>query len=472
VRIPLLGLVIERAPRPTLSPVQNWGGFGSGRGWWPLIVRDPFPGAWQRNQEIRIADVLSFSAVFACVTLIASDIGKMRVKLVEEDQFGIWSEIVSPAFSPVLRKPNHFQTRIKFFEQWITSKLVYGNTYVLKERDQRGIVVAMTVLDPQRVIPLVAPNGEVYYELRRDDLAGVFDQENITVPASEVIHDLMVPLYHPLVGVSPIYACGLAALQGLKIQGNSVDFFANGANPGGVLTAPGAIANETAARLKEHWDSNYSGQNAGKVAVLGDGLKYEAMSVNAVDSQLIEQLKWSAENVCSCFHVPPYMVGVGPAPTLNNIEALNQQYYSQCLQSLIENLEVSLDEGLGLDSTKDGRTYGTEFDLQGLLRMDTAAKVKAAGDAIGAGFMSPNEARWQFDLAPVKGGDTPYLQQQNFSLAALDKRDRNDPFAKPKPAPAGSEAAALPPPAEDANKAWKDRLSRRLAEGWMRDAAV
>jgi HK97 family phage portal protein len=378
----------------------------------------------------------------------------------------------------VLRKPNHFQTRIKFFEQWITSKLVYGNTYVLKERDQRGVVVAMTVLDPQRVTPLVAPNGEVYYELRRDDLAGVYNQENIIVPASEVIHDLMVALYHPLCGVSPIYACGMAALQGLKIQGSSLDFFTNGANPGGVLTAPGAIADDTAQRLKEHWESNYSGQNAGKVAVLGDGLKYEAMSVNAVDSQLIEQLKWSAETVCSCFHVPPYMVGVGPAPTLNNIEALNQQYYSQCLQSLIEQLELCLDEGLGLDSTKDGRTYGTEFDLQGLLRMDTAAKVKAAGDAIGAGFMSPNEARWQFDLKPVAGGDTPYLQQQNFSLAALQKRDRqDDPFAKAasdaEATQAGSDAAALPPPAEaDANKAFQARLWQRLAEGWMRDAAV
>lgn len=174
---------------------------------------------------------------------------------------------------------------------------------------------------------------------------------------------------------------------------------------------------------------------------MGDGLKFESMAITAIDAQLIDQLKWTAETVCSCFHVPPYMIGVGPMPNYNNIEALNQQYYSQCLQNLIESIELLLDEGLGLVDV-EGKTYGTEFDLDDLLRMDTATKVKAAGDAIGAGFLSPNEARAKFDLEPVEGGDTPYLQNQNFSLAALNKRDSgDDPFAtaKPQPKPSGDD---------------------------------
>ena len=108
----------------------------------------------------------------------------------------------------------------------------------------------------------------------------------------------------------------------------------------------------------------------------------------------------------------------GSAPTYN-IEALNQQYYSQCLQSLIENIELLLDEGLELP-----KPYGTEFDLDDLLRMDTATKVKAA-DAVGSGTMAPNEARRRyFDLGPTEGGESPYLQVQNHSLAALAKRDQ------------------------------------------------
>ena len=122
-----------------------------------------------------------------------------------------------------------------------------------------------------------------------------------------------------------------------------------------------------------------------------------------IDAQLVEQLRMTAETVCSTFHVPAHMVGVGSAPTYNNIEALNQEYYSQCLQAHIESIELLLDEGLELP-----KPYGTEFDLDGLLRMDTATKVKAAADALQAGSMSPNEARKRyFDLGPTEGGESP-----------------------------------------------------------------
>jgi len=425
----LLGLTIsrEKAAAPgTLRPVDNRGG------WWG-VIRESFAGAWQQNVEVRVDTVLTYSTVFRCIALISSDIAKMRMKLVQLDDNGIWNEIDVPAFSPVLRKPNRYQNRIQFFESWIISKLAYGNTYVLKQRDARGVVTALYVLDPCRVTPLVAPDGAVYYQLRRDDLASV-PEGMLAVPASEIIHDRMNTLYHPLVGISPIYACGLSAVQGLKIKNNSALFFSNGARPSGVLTAPGAISDTTAAEIKSAWTSNFTGANVGKVAVLGDGLKYEQMTMSAVDAQTIEQLKFTAEDVCSCFGTPAYMVGVGQAPAYNNIEALNQQYYSQCLQIHVESVELCLDEGLGLDQIV-GKTYGTEFDLDGLLRMDTATMIKAEADAVGAGIKKPNEARARLNLPPVKGGDTPYMQQQNFSLAALDRRDASDdPFAlSPKP---------------------------------------
>lgn len=429
----ILGFQITRAkaaPSGLESPGRG--------GWWP-IIREPFAGAWQRNLEERAETVLTYSAVYACVTLIASDIGKIRLRLVEQDADGIWTETTSTAFSPVLRKPNRYQIRIKFIEQWVVSKLLHGNAYILKERDNRGVVVAMYVLDPTRTKVLVAPDGSVYYQLSRDNLAGV-EETTVAVPASEIIHDTMVPLYHPLCGVSPLTACGVAAVQGLAIQRNSTRFFQNNSRPGGILSAPGRIDPDNAARLKQMWEEGFSGENVGKVAVLGDDLKYQAMSVNPVDAQLIEQFKWSAETVCSAFHVPPYMIGVGAMPTYNNIEALNQQYYTQCLQSLIESIEALLDDGLGLLTTKEGKTYGTEFDLDDLLRMDTSTKVKTAVEGL-KGIFTTDEARKKFDLKPTPGGNVVLSQQQNYSLAALAKRDaKEDPFGSAKaPAPAPEE---------------------------------
>lgn len=407
-----------------LAPVDNRGG------WWP-VVRESFAGAWQQNIEVKLDSVLANSAVFRCVSLIASDVAKMRIRLVQVDKDGIWSETDNPAYSPVLRKPNRYQNRIQFFTNWMESKLTRGNTYVLKERDNRGVVVRLYILDPSRVKPLVADDGSVFYELQQDTLAGQ-GEDAVTVPAREIIHDRWNTLFHPLVGLSPIFANGLAAAQGQAIQNMSAGFFQNGAQPGGVLTAPGSIAEDTAQRLKEHWEANFSGKNRGRVAVLGDGLHYEPMTAKAVDAQLVEQLKWSAETVCSVFGVPAYKAGVGPAPAYNNVEALNQQYYSDCLQIHIESVELCLDEGLELKGP-----YGTEFDIDDLLRMDTATQIDALTKATTGGLMKPDEGRKKLGLKPVVGGDAVYLQQQNYSLAALARRDAQaDPFSPAAPGPA------------------------------------
>lgn len=412
-----LALGSKRAPaqQKAASPVTQ-----GRRGWFRIM--ESFPGAWQRNVEVKFDSVLSYHADFACRTLIASDISKLRVKLVERSKDGIWSETTNRTHTPVLRKPNHFQNRIQFFECWMLSKLQSGNAYVLKQRDNRGAVAKLYVLDPNLVTPLVSDTGDVFYQINADNLAGI--TQSVTVPAREIIHDRFNCFYHPLVGLSPIFAGGLAAMQGLAIQSDSAKFFQNGARPGGVLTAPGAIDDDTAKRIKEYWDAEFSGDNAGKVAVLGDNLRYEAMRAKAVDSQLIEQLKWTAEVVCSTYHVPPYKVGVGAVPTANNVQSLNVEYYSQCLQVLIESVELCLDEGLEL---KDG--LGTEFDVEGLLRMDSVTQMDVLDKS--KGILAPNEMRKKLDLPPKEGGDSPMLQQQNFSLQALAKRDaQDDPFAK------------------------------------------
>ena len=406
----------------------------SSRGFWGW-VQEPFTGAWQMNQEIKLDSVMTFAAVSRCVSLIAGDIAKMPVRMVELTPDRIWIEKENPAYSPVLRKPNPYQNRIQFFGNWMESKLIHGNTYVLKQRDQRGVVSALYVLDPRHVKVLVASDGGVYYELARDDLSRQYET-SVTIPASEIIHDRWNTFYHPLVGISPIASCGIAAAQGLAIQNNSARFFNNNSNPGGVLTAPGAISDETAARLKAYWDTQYSGSNAGKVAVLGDGLKYEPMAVTATDAQLIEQLKMSAEMVCTAFGVPAYKIGVGPAPAYNNIEALNMQYYTDALQIHVESIEECLDQGLGIS-----RPLGTEFDLDYLFRMDTKTMVDAEAEAVKSGIKTPNEGRRRLNLPPKKGGDSPYMQQQNYSLEALARRDAQpDPWAQPEPAAEPTEA--------------------------------
>ena len=401
---------------PALSTVDNRGS------WWP-IIREANTGDWQKNVEVSVPSVTAYWAVFACVTLIAKDVSKMTFNIHNFDPMqNIWKKTNLRA--RLIRKPNHYQTRAEFMFYWILSKLLAGNTYVLKERDAQGFVVALYVLDPNRVTPLVAPNGDVYYQLQRDDLSHVNDDtmgDTIAVPATEIIHDKMYTLFHPLVGVSPIYACGVAAMQGTAIQNNSTKFFQNMSVPGGVLTAPGPISTETAERLQTKWQTNYTGANAGRVAVLGDGLKYETMTIAAADAQMIEQFRMTGEVICSCYHVPGYKIGVGSPPPSGSTSALNQQYFDQCVHWIIETVEQRLDDGLELPSD----FYETRFDVSELIRMDPDARYKSHSEAVKGGWASPDEVRMKEDMPPVPGGGTPYMQQQNYSLAALGARDKN-----------------------------------------------
>lgn len=444
--VPIVGRLMVRlkAAVSAMAPV-DWGfTTNGGRGWWP-IIREPFTGAWQRNITATTTDVLSHATAWSCIRLIASDIGKLRPTLIQEDGNGISDEITNTAYSPVLTKPNHYQNRIKFLETWIISKLTYGNTYILKERNNRGganqgNVSGLYILDPSRVRVLLAPDGSIFYALPQDNLSGVTDA--VTIPASEIIHDAHMPMFYPpICGVSPIYAAGRAVLQSLTIQENSDRLFQNGSQPGGILTSPTPISAENALMMQRNWETQFGGQqNIGKVAVLGGGLEFKPMAITAVDAQLIDQLKWGDERVCSVFGVPAYMVGVGPAPLNNNVEALAQQYYSQALQELIECIELCLVEGLEMSGP-----LGVELDLDGLIRMDSATKMTTATNGVRGGIYTPNEARAMFNKKPLRGGDTVYLQEQDHALEALAARDAGpDPFGKgsaPSPAP----IAEVPP---------------------------
>lgn len=465
----IFGLQITKAPPPQLSPV-----FGQSGGWSTIFdstpqghERDRPPGAFQQNAHFRGERLVSFSPVYSCITLIANDIGKLKQCLRDTDQNGILTDASSAAFSPVLAKPNSYQNHIQFKQWWIMSKLDAGNAYALKERDNRGVVIGLYILDPRRCHPLVALDGSVYYQLGEDNLSGVLDAQ-ITVPASEIIHDRMNCLFHPLVGISPLYAAALVAEQGLDIQRDSLKFFKNGSAPSGVLTAPGQISEPTAKRAKDYWDAHFAGRsNSGKVAVLGDGLKFEPMRMTSVDAQVTEQLLMSSKFICSVYHVPPFKVGLEEIPRGQKVTDLNQVYYDDCLQSLIEEYELCLGEGLGLPSVA-GHDYVVQLDIDGLLRMDQASMFTMLGDGVKNSVLTPNEARARVNLGPIKGGDTVYMQQQNYSLSALDARDEASPApSSTTPAPTASPGPELDSdgqPVDDPTKDFAIEITRTVDE--------
>jgi HK97 family phage portal protein len=402
---------------------------------WLGPVLESFPGAWQRNIVVDSQkDLLAFAAVQACVSLISDDVATFPLDLVELDDNEIWNKVNVPAYSPVLRRPNRFQTKIQFISYWMTSKLIHGNAYVLKERDARRVVTAMYVLDPRHVLPLISPDSTVYYQVGADVLAGVPPSESQSVfPASEIIHDRGPTPFHPLVGVSALYACGTAATQGRRIQANSEQFFANMSRPSGMLTAPGDIDEPTAHRLKTQWENAYGGANLGRTFVGGSDLKYIPLTINAEDAQLIQQLDWTDKNVAMAFKVPPSKIGIRET-TVGNAAQHNQEYYNQALKRHVGDIEALLDDGLGLGPVY-GNRYGVALDVEaGLLWMDSKTQAEVNDIEIKGGALTINEARRLRNRRPVDGGNVPFMQQQMFPVSELAQR--GPPDAAPVSAPA------------------------------------
>lgn len=402
----LFGLEITRTKK-ALSSVPS---YNSG---WRRIL-EPFTGAWQLNISEDQETLLSYPTLYACIMRLATDGGKLPFKLRRYVE-GIWEDDTgNTSYWPVLRKPNSYQTGQQFREAWLLSKLIQGNTYILKRRDNRGVVTALYVLDPCRVQPKVSELGKVFYQLQVDRLSTLpenYPAENLLVPASEIIHDRCVTLHHWLIGVPPLSAAYWPALKNLKILKSAAQFFGNNANPGGILTAPAGMSETDAAEVKAYWDANYSGENSGKIAVIGADMKFTGFTMKGADSQLVEQMQYSDRQICQPFGIPPYIVGVGEIPAGLKVDDVTNTYFSLALQSHIEAMEYLLDEGLGVSFP-----LGVEVDLEPLLRMDTEKRANVMGKLVNDGVATPNEARREFGFKPLEGGNTVYMQQQDYPL--------------------------------------------------------
>lgn len=437
---------------------------------WNRVIGETFTGSWQQGVQPETPEkLLAFSAVYACVALIAGDIAKLNLRLTVLEQ-GVWIETSNPAYSPVLRKPNRYQTKSQFLMAWVVSKLLWGNVYVLKERDQRGVVVALYVLDPALVRVVVASDGGVYYRVMKDQLAA--PEGGVLVPASEIIHDRAMCPFHPLIGVGPLYAAAISATQGRKIQTNSSVFFQNMSRPSGQLTSPDEISDETANRLKADFEARFSGENVGRLLVSGSGLKYEPMTMPADKAQLVEQLGWTGEDCVRPFLVPAYKIGLGDPPTFNNIGQLSQEYYSTCLQAHMDGIETLLSEGLGLAAN-----LRVDIDEEGLLRMDPLARADRAQKLMQAGAMAPDQARATESWLPLPdgAGEVPFMQQQNYPVTVLAKRtDLMAPPAPPAPAAPPATPAPAPAPAADPAKAFEEaeRMTAELFDRIIRGLDV
>lgn len=382
--------------------------------------KEPFAGAWQRNLDNAIGagpNLLANSTAFACISLISRDISCNALVVKRRLENGSREIHVNHPAMALFAKPNGYQTLLQFLQRYFISKLTHGNTYVVMFRDDRGVVNEMHVLNPAAVQVLIAEDGSVYYKLSANKLAGV--QNDVTIPARDILHDRGVCFWHNLIGVSPMYAAAMDIMLSARMQINSERFFANMSRTSGVLQAPGKIEKEVAKRLQAEWEQNYSGSGIGRTAVLSNGLTYLPMTVNAHDAEVVQQIRWTVEQIARAFLVPTYKIGELSKASFKNNEQMARDYYDSCLRHYMESTEQCFERAFEVPYNID-----IEFDLSQMFRMDSETRFTAHKLALDAGIKSINEVRSEEDLPPVPGGEEPRVQMQyvplTYTQALLD----------------------------------------------------
>lgn len=359
------------------------------------------------------------TAVYACVRILSEAVAGLPLHIYRYRADGGKERIPQhPLYSLLHDEPNSEMTSFVFRETLMSHLLLWGNAYAQVVRNGRGQVIALYPLLPNKMDVSRAANGELLYTYYRDsDETGLNPKGGyVTLRKDEVLH---IPGlgFDGLIGYSPIAMSKNAIGMSLATEEYGASFFANGANPGGVLEHPGVI--KDIQRVKDSWNTAYQGSgNAHKVAVLEEGMKFQAIGIPPEEAQFLETRKFQIDEIARIFRVPPHMVGDLEKSSFSNIEQQSLEFVKYTLDPWVVRWEQSLQQSLILPSEK--ASLMIRFNLDGLLRGDYQSRMH--GYAVGRqnGWMSANDIRELEDMNRIsaeEGGDL-YLVNGNMTKLA------------------------------------------------------
>ena len=243
----------------------------------------------------------------------------------------------------------------------------------------------------------------------------------VTLRRDEVLH---IPGlgFDGLVGYSPIAMAKQAIGTALAVEEYGAAFFANGANPGGVLEFPNTV--KDIARVKETWNAGYQGSSkAHRVAILEEGAKFSAMSIPPEQAQFLETRKFTTTEICRLFKVPPHLVGDLEKATFSNIEHQSIDFVTHSVRPWVARWEQSLQQALVLPYERD--SVFVKFNIDGLLRGDYTSRMQGYATARQNGWLSANDIRELEDMNRIPaemGGDLYHI---NGNMIPLDGNHKN-----------------------------------------------
>lgn len=364
---------------------------------------------------------MQMTAVYACVRILSEAIACLPLHLYKYNESGGKEKAIKhPLYFLVHDEPNPEMTSFIFRETIMSHLLLWGNAYAQVIRNGKGEVIGLYPLMPDRMKVDRDEKGKLYYEytvISADPKIGRGNESTVKLKPEDVLH---IPGlgFDGLVGYSPVAMCKNSIGLAIAAEEYGSKFYANGANPSGVLEHPGTLKDPS--KVRESWTQTFGGShNAGKVAVLEEGMKYQPISIAPNEAQFLETRKFQIEEIARLYRIPPHMIGDLDRATFSNIENQSIEFVKYTLDPWVSRIESSMNRRL-LSDTEKG-VYFFKFNLDGLLRGDYQSRMQ--GYAIGRqnGWMSANDIRELENLSPVPDEEGGNLYLVNGNMVPLTK---------------------------------------------------
>ena len=374
-----------------------------------------FFGGSAAGKRVNERSAMQMTAGYSCVRILAEAVAGLPLHLYRDKEDGGKEKALDhPLYLLLHDEPNPEMSSFVFRETLMTHLLLWGNAYAQIIRNGRGEVMALYPLMPDRMAVDRDDKGQLYYEYTTSaDDAPISKGSIVRLKPSDVLH---IPGlgFDGLVGYSPIAMAKNAIGLAIATEEYGSKFFANGAQPSGVLEHPGTIKDPQ--RVRDSWMSQFGGSaNSNKIAVLEEGLKYTPISISPEQAQFLETRKFQINEIARIFRVPPHMVGDLEKSSFSNIEQQSLEFVKYTLEPWLVRWEQSIQRTLF--SADEKKRYFVRFNVEGLLRGDYASRMN--GYAVGRqnGWMSANDIREleNLDRIPAEEGGDLYLINGNMT---------------------------------------------------------
>ncbi len=372
-----------------------------------------FMGGSTSGKRVNERSAMQMTAVYSCVRILSEAIASLPLHVYEYTDTGTAKATGHPLYFLLHDEPNPEMTSFVFRETLMTHLLLWGNAYAQVIRNGKGEVTALYPLMPDRMTVDRDNEGQLYYEYRvSSDDAPINKTSTVKLRPQDVLH---IPGlgFDGLVGYSPIAMAKNAIGMAIACEEYGAKFFANGAQPSGVLEHPGTIKDPS--RVRESWQNTFGGsQNANKVAVLEEGMKYTPISISPEQAQFLETRKFQINEIARIFRVPPHMVGDLEKSSFSNIEQQSLEFVKYTLDPWVARWEQAIVRRLF--TAEEKKTYYVKFNVDGLLRGDYQSRMNGYATARQNGWMSANDIREleNLDRIPAEDGGDLYLINGNM----------------------------------------------------------